>query len=165
MKTITASSDTGGLWVRMITKLLSYWIGGYWFIVVTNFLNTSTVFFMIQFLSALAIVGYYSYVVLKDHPLKWSKEVTFDFDRQLITITKDNHRRNADDILDEHAKTIAFAEIEHLKAAQYDSFLFSAYFRISVVTNGQEEKLLALKTPILYNDILGQMKKAGVSVG
>lgn len=158
----TITSDVSGLWSRMLIKIVGYWVGGLWFMrIILPLVPPSALYILL--LGALAIVVYYSVSVLKNHPLKWKKTITFDFDNKIISIISGDRYRSQQDILDESARKIEFSDIQELQAKTYDSFLSSSYYQISLLLkSGKTIKLLALKSPNVYTELLSKFKKAGL---
>ena len=157
-------SATGGLWARMITQLFSYWFGGFWFVVVIGWLVVTPIQVYLPFLAALAVVIYYSYEAISKHPYTWQKEVAFDFTEKRITILRGNRKETTRNILDAPFRTIEFANIDRLLGRQYESFLFPPIYLITVFTKGEELKLLALRSPNEYTDLMNQFKQCGISI-
>ncbi|MEL7247412.1 MAG: hypothetical protein AAFO03_03300 [Bacteroidota bacterium] len=161
---IVLQSATAGIWARMISQLFSYWFGGYWFVSVVGWLVATPTLFYLLFLVALSVVTYYSYQIISDHPYTWKKEVAFDFAERQITVLKMYGKDTTADILDAPQRTIDFDHIDRLMGRPYESFLFPSVYRITVMTKGEEVKLLALRSPNEYTNLMSQFQRSGILV-
>lgn len=161
---LIVKSPTGGLWARLITQFLAYWFGFYWFAIVVFTLVLDIVIWGIICLAGLAVVIYYSYKLLKDHPLTWPKEVEFNFKEGYVSLLDGYGKKYREDILDAPERVIRFAEIDHLHGEPYESVILSSVYLLSVVRAGQKIKLVALKSPNDYTFIIGQFKQHGIRV-
>lgn len=161
---IILRSAIGGLWARLITQLLAYWLGFYWLAIMMSALVPNLTIWGIAVLLGLAIVGYFSFKLIKDHPLTWPKEVEFNFVDGYITLLDGYGKKYADDILDAPERKIPFSEIEHLHAESYESIILSSVYRLSVVRAGQKMKLVALKSPNDFTYLIGLFKGVGIRV-
>lgn len=163
---ITLHSDTGGLWGRMITQLISTWVAIPLCVFFFSGFSFGPIYHLLILIAGLAMLGYWTFRTLRDHPRTWRNEVAFDFKERTITILGAKGSSKSLDVLDEaFQQVIPFDGIEQLRGEVYESFLFSSYYRISVLYNGQRVKLLSLKAPNVYSDILGRFRKAGILVG
>ena len=139
-------SDTLGLWGRFITKLIASWLLTYFMSV---YLSTMIIKIVNPFISlfliliALVIV---TWVLFRENPLKWRNKVIFDFEKEVVRISNSKDAAFETDILDFQGKEYAFKDIENYSTIHYESFLFSAYYMIKIFVNGEEIKLLSLKS-------------------
>lgn len=157
-------SAHGGLWARLITKILAYWLGFYWFVIIMSAVVPDlTTWGAVSFISFL-LVCWVTFGLLKDHPRTWPKEVEFDFVEKRITLLDGYGKRFNDDILDAPERTIAFSEIDHLHGESYESVILSSVYRLSVVRGGEQIKLVALKSPNDYTFLIGQFQQAGIRI-
>lgn len=161
--TTTISSDTSGLWSRMLINLAAYWIGGIWFLFIcAGVVHAPSLYFLLLVVT-LTIIIYYTVKIVRNHPLKWKKTIAFDFENKAITIISDYEHQNQQDILDESIREIEFSDIQELQANVYDSFLSSSYYQISLLLkSGRTIRLLALKSPNIYTELISKFKKSGL---
>ena len=157
-KTIIIKSETNGLWGRLITKLLATWVGlNYGF----NFIfRAAQIYFnfwvaVLILLAFWVILGFLTYKMLRDNPLRWRNTVTFDLERQVIKIQKNKDLKIAQGIIDyESGRIIPFNEVKYISTEKYESFFFSAYYLLRLFKNDEEIKLLSIREPRDYSILL-----------
>ncbi len=85
-----------------------------------------------------------------DMPSLWNQMVEFNFEEKKLRINDRLHH---------------FNEIQKIIANEYDSDLFSSYYKIWLIDkNGKKTKVLSLKNPNEYSRILRALKEEGLLI-
>lgn len=159
-KILKYKSDTSGLWIRFITKLITIFPIAYFLsVIIGSFLAgiLGNNFFIIIFLFVL--LGGLIYVVIKDNPINWGNQVIIDFENNVITLANASiDLKDKERILDFNGFKFGFEEIEYYSVVHYDSFLFSSYYLVKIFARGKELKLISFKNANEFKDFNGVLK-------
>lgn len=156
----TNSSINSPMWWVFASKIFFSVIG---FVVLVFFLFTPltnilflfgippNISFVILLLCLTAYVVYYLIkTILGDLPSQWTQNVEIDFIKKEIEVNLD---------------TFGFHEIYRMVAKEYSSDLFPSYYKIwAEFEKGRKIKVLSLKNPDEYTNLLKLFHEAGIPV-
>lgn len=163
-KQIVLTSDTKGLWMRFLSKVVPFCLG-----VVLIFylqLNSGEPIFapfnwgkVTTILQVLLCCIAISILFFPDYPLRWDNTVVFDFEQKLISIYKSRDIRLDQDILDFPEEHLTISNPSYIRSKQYESFLFEPFYLVQVSSGGKEFPLVSISNPMEYSQLVERLYK------